>query len=149
MPFYETWEKKTIFLVPAVPPQWPGIPDWEPGDDRPHPANPIMLPGMPGWGTPAPPDEKPPTEPPAADVLPDLASPGFWTWVVYPNYQRPGFIQTSLLTGEDHEPRPPKRGTPGEWIAIYNTIVGYTHAWLPKLLDPDRAPRSRARKKHA
>jgi hypothetical protein len=158
MPFYDVWEKKAVFLVPATPPDRPTmppwVPGWEPGDELPgiwpgpHPEHPIMLPGMPGWGTPLPPDEKPPTEPPAVDILPDLNSPGFWTWVVYPNYQRPGFIQTSLNTGEDHEPKPPKRGTPGEWIAVYNTIVGHTYAWLPKLMDPDRPAHSRPRKKH-
>ena len=57
MPFYEMWEKKTVFLVqaeslppgaggpspPVDPPQvWPG----------PRPSHPIMLPGMPGWAEP-------------------------------------------------------------------------------------------------
>ena len=58
MPLYEVWEKKTVFILdqPSVPPPvtppgtWPG----------PHPSHPIMLPGMPGWGS----GGSPPVEPP-------------------------------------------------------------------------------------
>lgn len=151
MPFYEMWEKKTVFLVqagslppgaggpspPVDPPQvWPG----------PRPSHPIMLPGMPGWAQPSPPDVKPPTEPPTG--LPDLDSPGFWTLVYYPAGYRTAWIQTALSSAPDHEPKPPKKGTPGEWIKVYSSQVGITYAWLPTKgsKEPDSA-RSHTRKK--
>jgi hypothetical protein len=115
-----------------------------------------MLPGMPGWGEPPePPDGGTPPdggEPPEEEViLPDLASPGFWTWITYPTYSRPGFIQTSLITDPDHEKVPPTNGLPGEWIRVYNTAVGYTYAWAPTLTLSKKArtrekPKSRPKK---
>jgi hypothetical protein len=176
MPFYDVWEKKTVFIANAGPPPvgWPpilppsphppippggglrpsnpimlpGMPGWgippvqppgpvDPGFGNPwfdpHPTQPIMLPGMPGWEGPELPPVKPPIEPPT--VLPDLASPGFWTQVIYPNYTRPGFIQTSLNSSPDHQPQHPEKGIPGEWLYVLNSAVGYTYAWLPKMFD--------------
>jgi hypothetical protein len=100
---------------------------------------------MPGWEGPDIPPVKPPIDPPV--VLPDFASPGFWTQVVYPQYTRPGFVQTSLNTGPDHEPNHPERGVPGQWIYVFNSLVGYTYTWIPELFDRDEASTKHRTKK--
>lgn len=136
MPFYELWEKKTVFMADAGSPPAPIQPPVSPPGiwPGPHPSHPIMLPGMPGWAQPLPPDVKPPTEPPV--ILPDFASPGFWTQITYPTYTKWGWIQTALNASPDHKPVHPKKGIPGEWISVYNTNIGYTYAWLPTTEEP-------------
>jgi hypothetical protein len=110
-----------------------------------------MLPGMPGWAEPAPPDERPPLEPPV--ILPDFASKGFWTYVVYATETRIGWIQTALSNNPNHEPDHPENGLPGEWIAVFSNQVGYTYAWLPtkEVTEPTaktRTKKSREGTKH-
>jgi hypothetical protein len=108
-----------------------------------------MLPGMPGWAEPAPPDERPPFEPPV--ILPDFASKGFWTYVVYATETRLGWIQTSLSNNPNHEPDHPEKGLPGEWISVYSNQAGYTYAWLPtkEVTEPTVKTHTKKGTKHA
>lgn len=98
-----------------------------------------MLPGMPGFGvpgdlpiyTPVPPGYDPAPSPPPE--LPDLASPGFWCYVLLEQKYQKGFVQTAISTDTDHVPKPPTQGLPGTWVTISNatrTAVAM-HAWVP------------------
>jgi hypothetical protein len=76
----------------------------------------------------------PPSSPPTGP--PDLASPGFWAYVLQNKTSKPGWIQTALNTGPEHKPEAPTKGLPGQWVAVYSTgAADSTHAWLPTELE--------------
>jgi hypothetical protein len=97
-----------------------------------------MLPGMPGFGVPGdlpifvpvPPGFDPAPSPPPE--LPDLASPGFWCYVLLEQKYQKGFVQTAINADPDHVPKPPEKGLPGTWVTIASskTVVAM-HAWVP------------------
>jgi hypothetical protein len=133
-----------IYNPPGIWPRPPGPVDPGWGVDVPvRPEHPIYNPPGGGGGggqappvsaTPLPPDYAMPTEPPTAE--PDLASPGTWCTIVgrTPKAGDKGkraWIQLAFEVSEGHTPRPPTKGLPGEWVAVYSAETGPRHAWVP------------------
>jgi hypothetical protein len=83
-----------------------------------------------------PPDIEPPPDKPKDP--PDLASPGFWCTIASESGYQYGFIQTAVLTGEDHEPQPPEKGLPGTYVDVYSANYGAKAAWVPSPADPGK-----------
>lgn len=107
---------------------------WGPTDPRPNP--PIMLPGMPGWGTGNPPSGTPlppdysftlPPAPPTGP--PDLASPGYYCYLMTTTGYKTGWVQTLINTSPDHTPVPPEKGLPGTWTLAMVQGGGLAYVW--------------------
>jgi hypothetical protein len=113
-------------IAPGGPPPgiWPG-----PG----YPAHPIVIPPSPPVYQPLPPEMVPPSSPPTG--VPDLASPGFYCYVVEEGKTSTGWIQTALDQSPEHKPRPPEKGLPGKWLAVYSGTQA-DYAWLPSEAAP-------------
>jgi hypothetical protein len=74
---------------------------------------------------------QPPTGEPTTP--PDLASPGYGSYLV--EQGKPAvacWVQTGFVTEAGHEPKPPEKGLPGSWVAVYAGQPGVAcYAWIP------------------
>jgi hypothetical protein len=142
MPFYDVWEKKTVFMPdagspPVLPPGagGPAPPGIWPG---PHPSHPIMLPGMPGWGS--------------GNPVPPPLHPGIWPGpqpshpIMLPGM--PGWEPPSMPSPPDQQPPtdpptgPPDLDSPGFWTRVTypdHTRLGFIQLALNT--SPDHEPR--------
>ena len=153
---------------PWIPPS-PGQPThpWVPpsGGQPSHPwvpptgpEHPIVLPPTSPTGPmvyrPLPEGYAPIAEPPEGP--PDMESPGYWAVVfrdagagakgVGPGPGEACFIQSALIVDDGHEPIPPVRGLPGEWLGVYATEHPHSAlAWIPTV-DPGSIPHPEPRR---
>lgn len=120
MPFYDVWEKKTVFMMNPGPPPgiWPppgaggpAPPTIPPGIwPGPRPSHPIMLPGMPGWG-----GGGPPVGPPGIWPGPHPSHP-----IMLPGM--PGWAQPSppdVTPPTEPSGTLPDFASPGFWTYVY------------------------------
>lgn len=143
-PSHPIYNPPGIWPKPPVYPSHPWVPG---GGGYPDQGLPPGSPGYPDQGLPGggrlpvyaelPDDVAPPSSPPAGP--PDLASPGYWVTVVIDGANKSGFVQTAIIADPEHVAKPPTKGLPGEWLAVYNTETSVAaYAWLPtKALKPE------------
>jgi hypothetical protein len=110
-------------IIPPSPPPgtWGGDAPWPGYATPPIAGPPVYNPLPPGFEQPP----FPPTGPP------DLASPGFWCYIVTEGGYQAGFIQLAINTSPDHEPKPPTEGLPGTYLAVFAGQFGPRSAWIP------------------
>jgi hypothetical protein len=130
--------------APAYPDQGlPGRPPYvwprPPGGGFPtYPDQGLPRPPVPTYA-PLPEDLTPPSSPPTGP--PDLESPGYWVQIVDERgTPTAGFVQTAIDSDPDHVPKPPTKGLPGTWLAVYQTdVAAATYAWQPTKKAPKPA----------